>query len=350
MNTKIKLTEYSRSAGCSCKISPQVLQEILHSDDTNFKDPLLLVGNQHADDAAVRDIGNGLALVSTADFFMPIVNDAYQFGQIAAANALSDVYAMGAAPVMATAILGWPTEKLSAELAAEVMKGARALCTQAKVEISGGHTIDCAEPFFGLSVNGIMAKDKIRSNSMAQAGDVLYLTKPIGLGILSAAHKRGVATELDNQVMLHAMLGLNSVGKDLAELPYVRTFTDVTGFGLAGHMIELCEASNISAQVQYSKMPILATARALQQKGITPDATYRNWNSYSAKIELHKDVPVMEAFTMLPDPQTNGGLLIAVASDHTAAFESWYLQTKAEHIEPFAACTEQGEKILYINP
>jgi selenide, water dikinase len=349
-NSDIKLTEYSRSAGCSCKIAPAVLQQILANTTDAFVDPNVLVGNKNADDASVYDIGNGQVIVSTADFFMPIVNDAYNYGAIAAANALSDVYAMGAKPAVALAILGWPLEKLGADLASQVIQGAKDICASVDVQISGGHTIDSAEPFFGLSATAVADKQHIRSNNLAQAGDAIYLTKPLGLGILSAGHKRGKNTEAQNEVMLKHMLQVNSLGYQMAALPYVRTMTDVTGFGLVGHLLEVCKASRISATINYSELPLIAEAKELQQAGINPDATFRNWGAYSADISMDPAVPVMEAFTFLPDPQTNGGLLVFVAAENTATFEAWYAQQTGINLRPIGTAISSSEKVVTVLP
>ncbi|MEO9144111.1 MAG: selenide, water dikinase SelD [Ginsengibacter sp.] len=307
----IKLTQYSRGAGCGCKISPQVLEEILHSQFT-FPDNQLLVGNSSHDDASVYDIGGGNALISTTDFFMPIVDDAFDFGQIAAANAISDVYAMGGKPILAIAILGWPIEKLPVSLAKKVMEGARNVCAKAGIALAGGHSIDSAEPFFGLSVNGMVPLENLKKNNNAQEGDVIFLTKPIGVGILSTAQKRNVLKEEHLRILIEQLTSLNSIGEDLGKIKGVSAMTDVTGFGLAGHLIEMAEGSGLSAELYYSLVCITEGVKEYLGQRIIPDATYRNWNSYSKKINFEKEVNVMEAFSILPDPQTNGGLLIAV--------------------------------------
>ena len=311
---KIKLTQYSRGAGCGCKISPQVLEEILHSP-FNFPDQNLLVGNSSNDDAAVYDLENGTALISTTDFFMPIVDDAFDFGSIAAANALSDVYAMGGKPILALALLGWPVEKLPASLAKEVMEGARKMCAKAGITLAGGHSIDSAEPFFGLSVNGIVSVNNLKKNNTAKEGDFLFLTKPIGVGILSTAQKRNVLKEEHLTILIDQLTSLNSIGEEFGKVKGVTAMTDVTGFGLAGHLIEMAEGSGLSAEIYYSKLCITENVKEYIAQRIVPDATYRNWNSYSKMISFEKGVNVMEAFSLLPDPQTNGGLLIAVSPD-----------------------------------
>ena len=307
----IRLTQFSRGAGCGCKISPQQLEEILHSQFT-FPDDKLLVGNSSNDDAAVFDLGDGNALISTTDFFMPIVDDAFAFGQIASANSISDVYAMGGKPILAIAILGWPLEKLPASLAKKVMEGARNICAKAGITLAGGHSIDSAEPFFGLAVNGTVAINNLKKNNTANEGDLIFLTKPIGVGILSTAQKRNVLKEEHLSFLTNQLTSLNSVGEEMGKVNGVSAMTDVTGFGLAGHLIEMSEGSNLSAELNYSQIRIIEGAKEYLAQRIVPDATYRNWNSYSKKIDFEQEVNVMEAFSLLPDPQTNGGLLIAV--------------------------------------
>ena len=310
--SSIKLTQYSRGAGCGCKIAPQILEQILHSQFL-FPDDKLLVGNNSNDDAAVYDLENGTALISTTDFFTPIVDDAFTFGQIAAANAISDIYAMGGKPILAIALLGWPVEKLPASLAQKVMAGAENICTKAGIALAGGHSIDSAEPFFGLAVNGIVRKENLKKNNTAKRGDLFFLTKPIGIGILSTAQKRNVLKEEHLKILTEQTTTLNSVGEALGKIKGVSAMTDVTGFGLAGHLIEMTAGGGLSAGLYYSRLCIAEGVKEYLARRIVPDATYRNWNSYSNKINFENDVNVMEAFSILPDPQTNGGLLIAVS-------------------------------------
>jgi len=309
---KIKLTQFSRGAGCGCKIAPAVLEEILKTDNVQPFDKDLLVGNSSNDDAAAYDLGNGTALITTTDFFMPIVDDAYDFGRIAAANAISDVYAMGGRPLVAVAILGWPVEKLPVALAQQVLEGARAVCTEAGIPLAGGHSIDTTEPVFGLAVNGLCNIDHLKKNNTARAGNLLFLTKPVGTGILSTAQKRGVLKEEHEAILIAQMASLNKIGEALGKIQGVNAMTDVTGFGLAGHLIEMAAGSDLSAELYYSIVPVMAGVREYLAQRIVPDATYRNWNAYSNKIIFDAGVDVMEAFSLLPDPQTNGGLLIAV--------------------------------------
>lgn len=312
MEEKIRLTQFSKGAGCGCKIAPNVLQEMLSLKMPSIDFPNLLVGNKTNDDAAVYDIGGGKSIISTTDFFMPIVDDAFNFGQIASANAISDVYAMGGKPLMAVAILGWPIEKLSTELAREVLDGARDICTKAGIPLAGGHTIDTQEPMFGLAVTGIVDTPNIKKNNTSKEGDLLFITKPIGVGILATAQKRDVIEEAHLTKMISQMTTLNSLGEKLAEIEGVTAVTDVTGFGLLGHCIEMAEGADLSIDLFYSKIPVIEGSKEYLSKRIVPDATYRNWNSYSAKTSFEKGVNVMEAFNLLPDPQTNGGLLFSV--------------------------------------
>ena len=307
----IKLTQYSHGSGCGCKVAPSVLEEILKSNDKQIFNPLLLIGNETKDDAAVYDMGNGMGLISTVDFFTPIVDDAYQYGKIAAANALSDVYAMGGKPFMAIAVLGWPVEKLPAALAQKVIAGAKEICKQAGVALAGGHTIDSPEPFFGLSVNGNVSIPHIKKNSGALNGDVLFLTKPLGTGVLTTALKRGLITADDLASCIASLSQLNSIGAELGPLEYVHALTDVTGFGLIGHLIEMCEGSGLSAEIHYNEVPLMGHVKELSAKFIYADNTMRNWKSYEPKVEGISG----ESLLTLCDPQTSGGLLIAVASD-----------------------------------
>ncbi|MEO0331906.1 MAG: selenide, water dikinase SelD, partial [Bacteroidota bacterium] len=230
----IRLTQYSHGAGCGCKISPQVLESILASDD-DFHDPNLIVGNNTKDDAAVYDVGQGQALISTTDFFMPIVDDPFDFGQIASVNALSDVYAMGGTPTMAVAILGWPIDKIPAEVAQQVISGAKAACRKANIPLAGGHSIDATEPIFGLAVTGQILVERIKRNDQATPGCKLFLTKSLGVGVLTTAQKKGIVKDADLQIALESMLQLNHAGIQFGRLSYVKAMTDVTGFGLLGH-------------------------------------------------------------------------------------------------------------------
>lgn len=315
--TTIKLTQYSHGAGCGCKISPAILDKILHSSITAPPDSRLLVGNDKRDDAAVLDLGNGTALISTTDFFMPIVDDAYDFGRIASANAISDVYAMGGKPVLAIAILGWPIDKLPPEVAQKVLEGSRAVCAEAGITLAGGHSIDCPEPVFGLAVNGLVNIPQLKQNSTATAGCRLYLTKALGVGILSTAQKRGLLRSEDAAIALKSMVTLNRLGEIFGQMDGVKAMTDVTGFGLLGHLSEMCEGSGISATVEFTKVPVIDSLAYYLEQKCFPGGTQRNWNSYG-----HKVGPLTEEQKyILADPQTSGGLLVAVLEAAADDFE-----------------------------
>src|SRR5688572_28845249 len=285
METKtVRLTQYSHGAGCGCKISPSVLSEILQRVPRGTPDPRLLVGYETRDDAAVYAIDDKNAMISTTDFFMPIVDDAFDFGAIASVNAISDVYAMGGKPLLAIAILGWPVDKLDASVAGDVLHGARNACSRAGIPLAGGHSIDAPEPVFGLAVTGMIERSRIRSNNLAKAGDELYLTKPLGVGILTTAQKRGALRDQDMQTVRNVMLQLNDIGTELSGIPAVRSMTDVTGFGLLGHLIEMCEASGGSAEVQFEDVPRLEGFLDYIAQGCVPGGTGRNFQSYGDKV------------------------------------------------------------------
>ncbi|MCU0333679.1 MAG: selenide, water dikinase SelD [Chitinophagaceae bacterium] len=318
----IKLTAFAHGAGCGCKIAPAVLADIIAGTAAGSQYPQLLVGNGTNDDAAVYELPGGDCIISTTDFFMPIVDDAFDFGRIAAANAISDVYAMGGRPLMAVAVLGWPVEKLPAALAAEVIKGGRSICEAAGIPLAGGHSIDSPEPFFGLAVTGTVAAAHLKRNSTARDGDLLFLTKPLGTGILSTATKRGAISPEHYQQLLRTLTQLNSVGAALGQLPGVHAMTDVTGFGLLGHLLEMCQAAQLQATIDYQQLSVLPGVQAYMAQNMVPDATYRNWNAYSSQVKMEKGVNMLEAFKLLPDPQTNGGLLLAVAPDAVAPVQA----------------------------
>ena len=255
MINDIKLTQYSHGAGCGCKISPAVLDSILHSNLPKPDYPQLLVGNESKDDAAVFDLGDGTCIISTTDFFMPIVDDPATFGAIASVNAISDVYAMGGEPIMAIAILGWPINTVPPEIAQAVLEGSRSVCAQAGIPLAGGHSIDCPEPVFGLAVTGRVRKEHLKQNNTARAGSVLYLTKPIGIGITTTAQKKGIVQPEHLKEAVNAMLTLNKAGAEIGKLPFVNALTDVTGFGLLGHLCEMCEGSGLSAEINFDLVP-----------------------------------------------------------------------------------------------
>ncbi|HNQ12824.1 MAG TPA: selenide, water dikinase SelD [Bacteroidia bacterium] len=304
----IQLTKYSHGAGCGCKIAPEVLDSILEGHTLNSEFKNLLVGNNERDDAAAIDLGNGSCLLSTTDFFMPIVDDPTLFGKIAATNSISDIYAMGGKPILAIAILGWPIDKIDVRYAGEVIKGARLVCAEAGIPLAGGHSIDSPEPIFGLAVNGIATRDNLKRNNTAQVGDLLFLSKPLGVGVLTTAVKKGLCSESDIEHAIVSMTSLNKIGERLGELNYVHALTDVTGFGLLGHLIEMTESSNVSAQLKFEQIPILDAAFDFIEKGSIPGGTKRNLKSYGHKLANMS----MEFQSILADPQTSGGLLISV--------------------------------------
>ncbi len=346
---EIRLTQFSKGAGCGCKIAPAVLQEILKTDINYAVHDQLLVGNTTNDDAAAYDMGNGTALIATNDFFTPIVDDAFDFGRIAAANAISDVYAMGGQPIMATAILGWPVEKLPVALAQKVLEGARTICQEAGIPLAGGHSIDVSEPIFGLSVNGICDVATLKRNNTAQEGDVLFLTKPIGVGILATAQKKGILLAEHRSVLIDQLTRLNKIGQELGKISGITAMTDVTGFGLGGHLIEMADGAGLSAELYYSKIGIVSGAKEYIGQRAIPDATYRNWNGYGSKINFEGGVDVMEAFSILPDPQTNGGLLVAVAAasvnDVTALFSAYGY---TDHLQPVGRMIAKQDKVVIV--
>ena len=313
----IKLTQYSHGAGCGCKISPSILDKILHSPITYQADSNLLVGNDKRDDAAVYDLGNGTALISTTDFFMPIVDDAYDFGRIASANAISDVYAMGGKPILAIAILGWPIDKLPPETAQRVLEGSRAVCAEAGISLAGGHSIDCPEPVFGLAVSGLVDIKDLKQNSTARAGCSLYLTKALGVGILTTAQKKGILKPEHASIAFESMVKLNKIGEQLGKLASVTAMTDVTGFGLLGHLSEMCEGSGLQAVIDFDKVPKIGILDEYLEQNSVPGGTNRNWASYGHKIA---DLTDRQKY-ILADPQTSGGLLVAVESGHENEFE-----------------------------
>jgi selenide,water dikinase len=277
------------------------------------------------------------------------VDDPFQFGQIAAANAISDVYAMGGTPLMAVAILGWPLDKLGAEVAQQVLAGGRSICQQAGIPLAGGHTIDTQDPVFGLAVTGTLHPKNLKKNNAAQEDDLLFLTKPLGTGILSTAVKRSLLQEEHYEGLLQNMITLNSIGAELGKMDGVHAMTDVTGFGLMGHLLEMAEGSNLGAKLYYNNIRKLPGVETYLQQRITPDATFRNWNSYSAKVGFEKGVNVMEAFNLLPDPQTNGGLLIAVAPDGVEKLkELLTMHGLQSHLQPIGVCTAKGEKTIMV--
>jgi selenide, water dikinase len=340
---EIKLTQYSHGAGCGCKISPAVLDTILKSDFPKGIFPNLLVGNESKDDAAVWDLGDGTCLVSTTDFFMPIVDDAFTYGAIASVNAISDVYAMGGKPVMALAILGWPVDKLPTDLAQQVLNGSRSICEKAGIPLAGGHSIDSPEPIFGLAVSGIIRKTNLKQNNTATEACLLYLTKPIGVGIITTAQKRGVALPEDVNEAVRIMTELNSLGYEFGKLEYVKAMTDITGFGLLGHLIEVCEGSSLSAEIEYEKVPLVKNLSHYLSKFIYPDNTMRNWQSYEKKVNGIG----AESLLTLCDPQTSGGLLVCVEEASAEEFET-LMNSKGQAIKPFGRFVKKGDFVVQV--
>lgn len=317
----VQLTQYSHGAGCGCKISPKLLESLLETKANITLHPNLLVGNSTNDDAAAYDLGNGTSVLSTTDFFMPIVDDPFTFGQIAATNAISDIYAMGGKPLMAIAIFGWPIDKLPPEVGREVIEGGRATCEAAGIPLAGGHSIDAPEPIFGLAVTGLANNDHLKLNASAEAECELFLTKPIGIGILTTAQKQQKIQPGHLQVAIDAMTTLNNIGAELAELDGITAMTDVTGFGLLGHLIEMCEGSGIAAQLAFDKVPLLPHVSDYLAQGCTPGGTQRNFDSYGHKATgLFGSALTAEQQSILCDPQTSGGLLVAVKPEAVAAF------------------------------
>ena len=285
-----------------------MLGTILHSELEKFYDPNLLVGNETADDAAVYDLGNGTAIISTTDFFMPIVDDPFDFGRIAATNAISDIFAMGGKPIMGIAILGFPTNVLPAEVAQKIVDGGRFACHQAGIALAGGHSIDSPEPIFGLAVTGVIDTEKVKRNASAKSGCKLYMTKPLGIGILTTAEKKG-KLKLEHQgLATAAMCQMNSIGSQFSQVDDVTAMTDVTGFGLLGHLIEICEGSNLSAVIFPDKIKTLDGVKDYIAQGCVPGGTGRNFESYGYKVGALTE----EQKAILCDPQTSGGLLVAV--------------------------------------
>ncbi|MCC6202381.1 MAG: selenide, water dikinase SelD [Gammaproteobacteria bacterium] len=314
--SEICLTEYSHGAGCGCKIAPALLDVILKSNLPPVADARLLVGTQSRDDAAVYDLGNGTAIISTTDFFMPIVDDPFTFGRIAATNAISDVYAMGGRPLLAVAIFGWPIDKLDTEVGRTVVEGGRRAAQDAGIMIAGGHSIDAPEPIFGLAVTGIVAIDHLKQNSTARPGDLLYLTKPLGIGILTTAQKRKILKPEHERIAPELMCQLNRIGEACGALRGVSAMTDVTGFGLLGHLLEVCEGSDVRAEIEFARVPVLPEVPQYLAQGSVPGGTERNFASYGHLVDVLSDAQRQ----LLCDPQTSGGLLVCVAPEGEAGF------------------------------
>ncbi|MEQ1525502.1 MAG: selenide, water dikinase SelD [Gallionella sp.] len=312
--SEIKLTSLSHGGGCGCKIAPALLQKILGDVKDKLPYANLLVGTETSDDAAVYRLNDQQAIIATTDFFMPIVDDPFDFGRIAATNALSDVYAMGGTPIMALAIVGMPINKLPVETIRSILQGGEVVCKAAGIPLAGGHSIDSIEPIYGLVAIGIVHPDKLKKNSEAQAGDVLILGKGLGVGVLAQSLKKGVLSEEGYAQMIATTTQLNTVGSVLSELPAVHALTDVTGFGLLGHLLELCRGSGLAAEINFNQVPILSSALPLAQQGFGPGAIERNFESYGEAIDFATHIESWQQ-RLLADPQTSGGLLVSVAED-----------------------------------
>ncbi len=320
------MTEYSHGAGCGCIITPAILDVILKNSIT-FNDDKLLVGNATKDDAAVYALDDETAIISTTDFFMPIVDDPFTFGRIAATNAISDIFAMGGKPLMAIAIFGWPLDKLAPEVGKDVIEGGRQACKDVGISLAGGHSIDSPEPIFGLAVTGIVKITELKRNNTAKAGDTLFLTKPLGIGILSTAQKKKMIEPAHARKVEDVMCIPNVIGTALAKLEAVSAMTDVTGFGLGGHLLEMCEGSNLMAEVYYDKLPLLPGVYEYLDKGCSPGGAKRNFESYGAKIAPMND----KQTSIICDPQTSGGLLIAVSD---AGLDEFITICKEHNLSP----------------
>ena len=339
----VKLTQYSHGAGCGCKISPAVLESILQTSREVLPHPNLLVGNSSKDDAAAYDLGNGTSVLSTTDFFMPIVDDPFTFGRIAATNALSDIYAMGGKPLMAISIFGWPIAKLSEEVARQVIEGGRAACDDAGIPLAGGHSIDSPEPIFGLAVTGLVENRFLKQNNTAEPDCEIFLTKPLGIGILSTAQKMGVIEPGHIDPSIEAMCTLNKLGAEIAKIDGVVALTDVTGFALLGHLGEICDGSGISATVCYDRVPKLPNVGKYIAQGCIPGGNRTNFASYGHTLGAMPE----EQKILLCDPQTSGGLLCIVRKKAVPAFLALTASAGLD-LEPIGRTRAQGEKLIEI--
>ncbi len=330
---KHTLTSLATGGGCGCKLAPDLLSRLLHeSKKQNFIEPNLLVGLKNSDDAAVWQLCEDEAIVATVDFFAPIVDDPIAFGQIAATNAISDVYAMGAKPLFALALAAMPKNDISEDCIAQIFEGGRKACHRVGIMVVGGHSIDAKEPLYGLVVIGKIDPSKLLKNANAKKGDCLLLTKPLGVGVLSAANKQGLLGSKDYENWITQLCQPNNLGEALSNIEGVSALTDVTGFGLMGHLLEMCEASQCGATVFQHQMPILATAQNFAKQGITTGAQQRNWESYQHKIKPSKPLEAWQKI-LLSDPQTSGGLLISCSSQALSKVQSIYLENNQQAIQ-----------------
>lgn len=316
--TEPRLTSLAHGGGCGCKLSPQVLRDILAAMPQAAAFPNLMVGTETSDDAAVWRLNDQQALVATTDFFMPVVDDPFDFGRIAATNALSDVYAMGGRPILALALVGMPVNVLSAETIGQILAGGASVCAEAGVPVAGGHSIDSVEPIYGLVALGLVHPDRVRTNRGARVGDVLILTKALGVGVMSAAYKQGRLDDQGYAAMIASTTQLNRIGADLAEIDAVHALTDVTGFGLLGHALEMARGSGLGIEIDAESAPLLPGVEALVRDSVRTGASARNWASYGEAIDVPADLPDWRR-DLLTDPQTSGGLLVSVAADQAEA-------------------------------
>jgi selenide,water dikinase len=314
----VRLTSLAHGGGCGCKLAPAVLQRLLADRPPGHPFQQLLVGIETSDDAAVWQLDNSTCIVATTDFFMPVVDDPFDFGRIAATNAISDVYAMGAKPIMALAIVGMPIDKIAIDVVRQIIDGGATTCADAGIPVAGGHSIDSPEPIYGLVVIGICRPDQLRRNGGVRPGDVLILTKPLGVGVYSAALKKGELRSAEYAEMLASTTQLNRIGAELGNDPAVHGITDVTGFGLLGHALEMARASDLVLRIHAAQLPFLREAQSLAQRGFVTGASHRNWSSYEGQIALPAHLPEWQRH-LLTDPQTSGGLLIACAAGNAGA-------------------------------
>jgi len=344
--TEIRLTTLSHGGGCGCKIAPAMLSQMLAELPLPGLFPDLLVGTETSDDAAVYRLNEDQAVIATLDFFMPIVDDAFDFGRIAATNALSDVYAMGGRPILALAVVGMPVGKLPMETVRRILAGGASVCAAAGIPLAGGHSIDAPEPIYGLVALGLVHPDKVKRNDRAQPGDVLILGKPLGVGILSAALKKGQLDEVGYTQMIGHTTRLNSVGSALGEMDGVHAMTDVTGFGLLGHLLEICRGSGLGADIAFADIPLIDIAAHLASQGFATGAATRNWDSYGSSVELENGLPDWQR-KLLCDPQTSGGLLVASDPGSVGEILALFHQQGFVHAQPIGRMRE-GDCVVKI--
>jgi selenide,water dikinase len=344
-NETIPLTQYSHGSGCGCKVAPDILRSILDNISASPFYANLIVGHTHSDDAAVLKLNDELCLISTTDFFMPVVDDAFDFGAIAAANALSDVYAMGGKPILAIAILGWPVDSIPATVATQVINGAIDVCNDAGIPLAGGHTIDNKEPFFGLAVNGVVHIHHLKQNHTVENGNVIFLTKPIGAGIINTAIKRSLASAQSIAEVTASMKQLNRLGAIVSQHNYIKAITDVTGFGLIGHLLEMIKPNNLGAEIFYHNINFFSGAKELAAQFVYADNTMRNWKSFSEEVHGING----ESLITLCDPQTSGGLLIAIDEHAVNTFKELLIENGLHRfVKPVARIKQHFEKRITV--